>query len=60
MSLFAVMETCLVVITPLTFFLRKAVLALLLGVLALVFLHLACHNNVAIFVLLVALLPCVS
>ena len=56
-SLFAILETYFVVVTPLAFFLRKTILALSLGVLALVFLHLAYYNSVAILIFTMTLLP---
>ena len=55
-SCFAALETCLLFVTLLAFFLRKAVLAPSLGVLVLVLLHLASHDGVSISVFVVALL----
>ena len=60
MSLFAALETCFIVVTLLAFFLRKAILAISLGVSVPIFLHLACHDGVAILVFTVTLLPCVG
>ena len=50
MFLFAILKTCFVIVTLLAFFLRKTILALLLGVLVLIFMHLAYYNSVAIFI----------
>ena len=60
MSYFAILETCLFLKTFLAFFLRKAVLAPSLGILVLVFLHLASHDGVPIPILVVALLLCIG